>query len=74
MFTGGVGEHSAAVRALAGEGLGFLGVELDATRNETVTRDRDLSALRSHVRTVVIEAREDLRDRAAGQDAARADR
>jgi acetate kinase len=31
-----------------------------ATRNETVTRDRDLSALRSHVRTVVIEAREDL--------------
>ncbi len=59
-FTGGVGEHSAAVRALAGEGLRFLGVELDATRNETVTRDRDLSALRSHVRTVVIEAREDL--------------
>ena len=59
-FTGGVGEHSAAVRALAVEGLRFLGVELDATRNETVTLDCDLSALGSHVRTVMIEAREDL--------------
>jgi acetate kinase len=59
-FTGGVGEHSAAVRALAVEGLRFLGVELDATRNDTATLDCDVSALGSHVRTVVIEAREDL--------------
>ena len=60
VFTGGVGEHSAAVRALAVEGLQFLGVELDVTRNDTATLDCDVSALGSHVRTVVIEAREDL--------------
>jgi acetate kinase len=60
VFTGGVGEHSAPVRALAVEGLRFLGVELDATRNDAATLDCDVSALGSHVRTVAIEAREDL--------------
>jgi acetate kinase len=59
-FTGGVGERSAPVRALAVEGLRFLGVELDATRNGTATLDCDLSAVGSNVRTVAIEAREDL--------------
>jgi acetate kinase len=59
-FTGGVGERSAPVRALAVEGLRFLGVELDAARNGTATLDCDLSAVGSHVRTVAIEAREDL--------------
>ena len=33
VFTGGVGEHSAEVRSLAAAGLGFLGVEVDETRN-----------------------------------------
>jgi len=60
VFTGGVGEHSAPVRALAVEGLRFLGVELNATRNDAATLDCDVSALGSHVRTVAIEAREDL--------------
>jgi acetate kinase len=59
-FTGGVGERSAPVRALAVEGLRFLGVELDAARNGTATLDCDLSAVGSNVRTVAIEAREDL--------------
>jgi acetate kinase len=60
VFTGGVGERSAAVRALAAEGLGFLGVELDTARNDAATADRDLSAAGSSVHTLVIEAREDL--------------
>ena len=34
VFTGGVGERSAPVRALAAEGLGFLGVALDGRANE----------------------------------------
>lgn len=34
VFAGGVGEHAATVRARICEGLEFLGVELDATRNE----------------------------------------
>ncbi|MGC2373376.1 MAG: acetate/propionate family kinase [Solirubrobacteraceae bacterium] len=59
-FTGGVGEHSSAVRALATERLGFLGVALDATRNETASTDADISASGSHVHAVAIGAREDL--------------
>lgn len=33
VFTAGIGEHSAPVRAMVCEGLGFLGVELDAGKN-----------------------------------------
>lgn len=33
VFTGGIGEHSAEVRAKVCEGLSFLGVRLDASRN-----------------------------------------
>lgn len=32
-FTGGIGEHSPEIRAQALEGLGFLGIKLDATAN-----------------------------------------
>jgi acetate kinase len=34
VFTGGVGENSPVVRSQAAAGLGFLGVRLDAGRNE----------------------------------------
>jgi acetate kinase len=34
VFTGGVGENSPGVRSEAAAGLGFLGVRLDAGRNE----------------------------------------
>ncbi len=60
VFTGGVGERSAAVRALAAERLGFLGVELDTERNDAATADCDLSPDGSQVHTLVIQAREDL--------------
>jgi acetate kinase len=69
VFTGGVGERSAAVRRRAAERLGFLGVELDLERNDGVadgaadweiSADRESSAARSGVRTVVVAAREDL--------------
>jgi len=33
VFAGGIGEHAAPVRARICEGLGFLGIELDAARN-----------------------------------------
>ncbi|MEO9066762.1 MAG: acetate/propionate family kinase [Caldimonas sp.] len=33
VFSGGIGEHAAQVRARACEGLGFLGIEIDAARN-----------------------------------------
>ncbi|MDN5950839.1 MAG: acetate/propionate family kinase, partial [Loigolactobacillus coryniformis] len=34
VFTAGVGEHSALVRQLACQNLGYLGVKIDATKNE----------------------------------------
>ena len=44
VFTGGVGEHSPQIRGEICDGLGFLGVEIDDSRNttnaETISRDR----------------------------------
>jgi acetate kinase len=59
-FTGGVGEHAPRIRAATAAGLGFLGVELDATRNAAATSDADVGAGGAAVRSVVITAREDL--------------
>jgi acetate kinase len=60
-FTGGVGEHAAAVRAEAAERLAYLGVVVDVAMNEAaVGVDADIGALDAAVRTVVVVAREDL--------------
>ena len=60
VFTGGVGEHAAEVRAGAAEGLGFLGVAIDAELNAAVAGDAEISPVAGLVRTVVLHAREDL--------------
>ncbi len=63
VFTGGVGEHDAAVRSAAAAGLAYLGVRLDPHRNHTVGSppgDVDVSAAGASVRTLVVAAREDL--------------
>jgi acetate kinase len=60
VFTGGVGERSAPVRAAAADGLGFLGVALDAARNGAPDGDADVSADGAPVRTLVVPAREDV--------------
>ena len=60
VFTGGVGERSAVVRELAVDGLGFLGVAIDARRNREVVGDGDVSSAGASVKTLVIAAREDL--------------
>ena len=59
-FTGGVGEHAPAVRARTAGGLGFLGVALDRSRNESGPPDREIGADGAAVRTLVLTAREDL--------------
>ena len=59
-FTGGVGERSAAVRARAVDGLGFLGLAVDEGRNEGVEGDGDASAASARARVLVVRAREDL--------------
>ena len=61
IFTGGVGERSAAVRAGACDGLRWLGAELDARRNEQLDgEDADVATGGSGVRVLVARAREDL--------------
>lgn len=61
VFTGGVGENSAEIRADVARRLGFLGVRIDARRNEAAGgRDHEISATGAAVRSFVVRAREDL--------------
>jgi acetate kinase len=60
VFTGGIGENSARLRALAVEGLAFLGIALDETRNVAGTGDRVISAEHSAVRVAVLATNEEL--------------
>ncbi|MEE2041720.1 acetate/propionate family kinase [Nocardiopsis sp. CT-R113] len=60
VFTGGVGEGSAVVRGRVAEGLGFLGVGVDAAANEGVGVEGEVSAAGAAVRTLVVHAREDV--------------
>jgi acetate kinase len=59
-FTGGVGEHSAAVRRLAAGRLAFLGVAISSDDNDAVDGDTEITVDGQSVRTLVITAREDL--------------
>jgi acetate kinase len=60
VFTGGVGEHSPAVRAATAAGLDYLGVAVDPAGNQAANGDTDISAAGAAVRTLVVAAREDL--------------
>jgi acetate kinase len=60
VFTAGVGEHSAPIRADICRRLAFLGVELDAEANESAVADCDIGASGSRVRVAVVAAREEL--------------
>ncbi|WP_367269106.1 acetate/propionate family kinase [Saccharopolyspora sp.] len=60
VFTGGLGEHQPPLRADLAAGLGFLGVEIDEDRNAATSDDADLTASGAGVRTVLVDAREDL--------------
>jgi len=64
VFTGGVGENAAEIRARACAGLGFLGVGIDEDRNAAKPADADgedweITAPGAKVRAFVIAARED---------------
>jgi acetate kinase len=60
-FTGGVGERSPIVRAMAADGLGFLGLSLDPVPNSRAgTDDREIGDADAAVRAFVIPAREDV--------------
>ena len=60
VFTAGVGEGSAHVRAEVCSRLGFLGVELDDATNAAAVQDADIATPASAVRVAVVRAREDF--------------
>ena len=60
VFTAGVGEHSADVRASICVGLECLGLELDAGANAACRPDADIASLDSRGRILVIATREDV--------------
>jgi acetate kinase len=59
-FTGGIGENSARLRTACCEGLEFLGIKLDLSRNEASTGDRIVSAEDSHVTVLALATNEEL--------------
>jgi acetate kinase len=60
VFTGGIGARAGEVRRRAADGLGFLGVSIDAAANGAASGDAEVGADGSPVRTLVIADREDL--------------
>jgi acetate kinase len=60
VFTAGVAENDAGMRASACAGLGCVGLELDAAANARDRPDADVAAASSRGRILVIATREDL--------------
>ncbi|HWC18293.1 MAG TPA: acetate/propionate family kinase, partial [Terriglobales bacterium] len=59
VFTAGIGENSSEVRSAACKGLEFLGVTVDAEKNERPSLDAEISSSQSRVKVFVIRAEED---------------
>jgi acetate kinase len=59
VFTAGVGENSAPVRAAACDALGFLGVKIDPWKNDpSPPEDTDIALPESAIRVLVVHTRE----------------
>ena len=59
VFTGGVGENSARLRARACSNFSFLGLKLDAGKNADPQLDQDVATFDSRVRVLLIRAQEE---------------
>jgi len=62
VFTGGIGENSAEIRARICADLGFFGITLDASKNAAAVggKEGDVSAEGARIRTFVIPTNEEL--------------
>jgi acetate kinase len=60
VFTAGIGENAAGMRAAVCEKLGCLGVELDDRKNANCRPDADVAKEKSGVRVLVLQTREEL--------------
>jgi acetate kinase len=59
VFTGGVGENSAQVRAAACEALAFLGLIVDKNKNAEAGVEQDIATQYSAIRALVVHTEED---------------
>lgn len=59
VFTGGVGENAPEVRAAALDGLQWMGIELDPSRNAAAAPDVDVATVVSRVRVLVVATQEE---------------
>ena len=59
-FAGGIGENSALVRRKALEGLEFMGISLEKTKNDTAKPDCELTGNGSHARIFAIATNEEI--------------
>ncbi|WP_017653548.1 acetate kinase [Fortiea contorta] len=59
VFTAGVGEHSPGIRQAASEAFAFLGLKIDAQKNQSQPVDEDIATPESSVRVLVIKTQED---------------
>ena len=58
VFTGGVGEHSAEIRASTCAAFGFLNLNIDAEKNQRSPVDQDIATHNSAVRVMVVHTEE----------------
>jgi acetate kinase len=60
VFTGGIGENSPEVRATSCDGLGFLGIAVDAALNTSGEKERVISPPSSKTSVMVIQTNEEM--------------
>ena len=60
VFGGGIGRNSASVRAMALDGLAFLGIQLDREKNIHPESGTDISVDGSPVRIYVVDTNEEI--------------
>jgi acetate kinase len=60
VFTGGIGENSAIVRKAVCEGMDFLGIKFDNSKNISKDKEKDISIDGSQVRILVVPTNEEL--------------
>ena len=60
VFTAGVGENSASLRAEMVKGLDFMGIKMDLEKNDFRGEERDVSAPDASVKVLVIPTNEEL--------------
>jgi acetate kinase len=58
VFTGGIGQHDARLRALVCEGFGFLGMAINPATNQRPPTDRVISKAQSKIPILLVETQE----------------